>query len=492
MVQLSRWNRLANFFRDRFGRTFLAIVFIVLSMNSANAEPQFPYVAYVTQPDAYVRSGPGQRYYPTQQLQQGYAVEVYRHDGDRWCAIRPPEGSYSWVAAHQVNQLGQGVAEVSAERTVTRVGSLLSTQRSAVQVLLPRGEQIKVLDALSADDPRWLRVAAPAGEFRWIAADDLSAQPPVETTSLAQQAAAWTEQSDASSESLQQPAQKPNAFDHLRESPAVSASKSTADGFIGSPYNPPAIVDSNAMDVVAGSPAELQLAEAISPVVGQAGSSPPRIRIGDQTAAQVPATPRIAELELRLSEIIVRTPAEWDFEPLKAEANSLLVNTDLSGERSNLRDVLEKISRFERVQERYSMTPIAVPQPESLAVSVPIEAPQKEFTGRTSRVRELLKRDFGEEVTTTADLANGIETPLYDAVGQLKPVVSKREKAPRYALVDEKGDVVAFVTPTPDLNLQPYLGQRIGVHGTRGYMQEFQRSHVTASRITPIEGPIRR
>jgi hypothetical protein len=68
----------------------------------------------------------------------------------------------------------------------------------------------------------------------------------------------------------------------------------------------------------------------------------------------------------------------------------------------------------------------------------------------------------------------------------LRPVVSRRPGAPEYALVNEQGRVVSFVTPSPDLNLQPYLGHRIGIVGGRGYIPEFQRAHVTASRVTPL------
>jgi len=63
---------------------------LVLEVGQAR-ESQFPYVAYVTEAEVYLRSGPGQKYYPTQQLPEGFAVEVYRHDGDGWCAVRPPE-----------------------------------------------------------------------------------------------------------------------------------------------------------------------------------------------------------------------------------------------------------------------------------------------------------------------------------------------------------------------------------------------------------------
>src|SRR5690606_38913960 len=109
-----------------------------------------------------------------------YAVEVYRHDGEGWCAIRPPEASYSLVSAHQLKMIDQHTAEVASDGVVARVGSSLGEQRTAVQVMLHRGERLQVLEPASASDP-WVKIAPPRGEFRWIAARRLSRQPPVES-----------------------------------------------------------------------------------------------------------------------------------------------------------------------------------------------------------------------------------------------------------------------------------------------------------------------
>jgi hypothetical protein len=56
--------------------------------------------------------------------------------------------------------------------------------------------------------------------------------------------------------------------------------------------------------------------------------------------------------------------------------------------------------------------------------------------------------------------------------------------------VDERGQVLSFVTTTPDLNLQPYLGRKVGIVGNRGYMPEFQHASVTAARVTPLNDRI--
>jgi hypothetical protein len=52
--------------------------------------------------------------------------------------------------------------------------------------------------------------------------------------------------------------------------------------------------------------------------------------------------------------------------------------------------------------------------------------------------------------------------------------------------VNDAGQIITFVTPAPDVNLQPYLGRRIGVSGARGFMAEFNHRHVTAGRVMPV------
>ena len=208
-----------------------ALVLLALSLTQqlTAAEQSFPYMAYVVHTDAYVRSGPGQRYYPTQQLPQGFALEVFRHDGDGWCAIRPPEGSFSWVAAHEVRLVAGDTAEVIADKTVTRVGSSLSPSRSAVQVLLQKGERVRVAPRGPQDDPNWLRVVPPAGEFRWISASDLGRQAPVEFGNRAAPTGnKWTRArlpgETNQPDEPQQTSHGTNVFDHLRSQTSNAAS----------------------------------------------------------------------------------------------------------------------------------------------------------------------------------------------------------------------------------------------------------------------------
>jgi hypothetical protein len=274
----------------------------------------------------------------------------------------------------------------------------------------------------------------------------------------------------------------------------------------------PNAMDPNAMEVLAGSPAELQLAQfqgqatSLAPPAQLPGSAAatqslvaqPRVRFRGLTPPTGVQVGSVEELELRLSQAVVMPPQQWELSPLEAAANSLLSETKTPSVRAQLREVLDRITRFQEVQNRYqdpAPPTVANLDPfDSVSPTVPSRSePSTALTGLSASVRRRIREDLRADQRVAGAGAPGVaEGPRYDATGLLKPVVSKRENAPQYALVDDQGKVVSFITPTPDLNLTPYVGRRIGVNGTRGFIPEYRRAHVTAGRVTPIDQPIRR
>jgi hypothetical protein len=85
--------------------------------------------------------------------------------------------------------------------------------------------------------------------------------------------------------------------------------------------------------------------------------------------------------------------------------------------------------------------------------------------------------------------------PRFDGAGRLAPVVAQTTAGPQYALMDDKGAVLWFVTPAPGVNLRPYIDRQIGVNGQRGYLTDLKRQHISVQRVTLLEAgtpPIRR
>jgi hypothetical protein len=150
----------------------------------------------------------------------------------------------------------------------------------------------------------------------------------------------------------------------------------------------------------------------------------------------------------------------WNTEGLERDAAQLMSRAQTPADRDAVQSTVSKINQFASISRRAgSPTNSAIATGTSPITPVP---------GQAGPVA-----------------ANASGNP-YDAVGVLRPVVSRRPGAPQFALVDDHGQVLTFVTPTPDMNLQPYIGKRVGVVGNRGYIAEFNRTHVTAARVTPI------
>lgn len=166
----------------------------------------------------------------------------------------------------------------------------------------------------------------------------------------------------------------------------------------------------------------------------------------------------LAAIEVRLSRMASAPTNLWNTERLERDAAQLMNRAQTPAEREAVQTTLAKINRFSSITRKTN-----APGTAALA-----QSGQPPITPLAS----------GPAAT------NG--DGQFDAVGILRPVVSRRPGAPQFALVDDHGQVLSFVTPSPDVNLQAYLGRRVGVVGNKGYIAEFNRSHVTAARVTPM------
>jgi SH3-like domain-containing protein len=181
----------------------------------------------------------------------------------------------------------------------------------------------------------------------------------------------------------------------------------------------------------------------------------------------------LERLELELTVMLIEDPTTWSFESLQERTNVLLDQSRTAVERGRARQLANKIAKFEDIKER---------QEEVLAM--------RDRTDRDSRLYARLRPRDDDEPRTPARLEiDG----RYDGVGQLARVPSPKTGAPRYALVDRSGEVRCYVTPAPGVRLQNYVGQEVGVTGSRsGYLIDQHANHIIARHITPLEGAMLR
>jgi len=367
----------------------LSIVLLQISYavcaQTAQSLTTFPYQAVVVAEEAYVRSGPGGSYYPTEKLSRGQTVEVYRHESGGWCAIRPTNSSFSWLSDRHAKLLENNLAVVIEDGAAARIGSRLSDERHVVQVRLRKDELVEVLEP--PDSNGWIKIAPPSGEFRWIAEADVQPQ--------------------TSSE--------PPPNKEKPETPAVddSAQKPTLS------------------------------AEAFQAELGR--------------------------LELELTAMVLTDPKRWFFDALREQANHLVDVAGTAVARGRARNLVARIARFENIKQR---------QDELLARQAEIKrAAVEEYLAK--RTREPV-----EHLQPQAEVAG-----RFDGTGRLIQVDSSKPGAPRYALTTDKGEILCYITPAPEVNLQQYLGRWVGVVGKRGYVLEQRAPHLTARHIAPLEQP---
>jgi hypothetical protein len=392
--------------------------------------------------------------------------------------IRPPKNSFSWVPDKQLDDQGGDLAEVLDDDVACRIGSELSDKRNAVQVKLKRGEVVEILGREEVEGETWCKIGPPAGEFRWVHAATIKNLGPVSAAAAAEEIATVVP-AIATSQAVTIEAEAKTDATAKNESAAQTNSSASGDSWRASTaptppqtpsatppaeIAPPPLSSITPVEAPAATPATPSGAP--SPTTSTASTrapAPPTAAPPSLDTAGVDLPRQLTDIELRLSRMASAPPQLWNTERLQRDAEQLLARAQTQAERDMIKATLTKIDKFTSLARRYQ-------QPVSAA------------SGDRDAASSVDSRMTLNSATPGAMAADA----RYDAVGVLRPVVSKRAGAPQFALVDERGQVITFVTPTPDVNLQPYLGRRVGIAGNRGFIPEFNRAHVTAGRVTPL------
>lgn len=348
--------------RPRLAGLALAVALGGLSLRGAAAE-EFPYRAYISTDEVNIRSGPGENYYPVLKLARGDAVEVYRHDPGGWYAIRPPEGSCSWVSGEFVALESEGVGVITGDRVVARVGSAFSDIRDVIQVRLDRDERVEVLEArrFSPDGTApqtWYKIAPPAGEFRWVAGKYVSRDP-------------------------QGHAERQRGPSNNLLLARLSASRGAA-------------------------PRD-EASDRIGP-----HAAPPPHRRSDAHRSDIRS--QLEDLDLELSAIVAEEPAAWDFRALSASVEDLLAKADAAADRGHARLLLAKIDRFEDIRRRHD----AVMRPGALTQRRPRELPLRSADRPRAAIPDNPRYDgTGKLAQVVSAKVGGPQYALLDANGEV-------------------------------------------------------------------------
>jgi hypothetical protein len=482
-------------------------LFLTAAAADAPVEDGFPYPVYVAVENAEVVAGPGQRFYATDRLTRGTQVEVYREEASGWLAIRPPDGSFSWVPAEFIERSPDdrdvGRVKDATQAWIGTAAEQVSEHRP--QVTLKTGELVQILGeksvtGKSGQEIKWLKISPPAGEFRWIHLRDVSRQQPkvepparetdsteshpgneepnTPTPALSQREREETEprRLDVGERAMilrdiePQPTRRDSRVEaaQFQSSTGGSESKSLSpDGFVPRKRKdgePPRPATSGTSSSTTNSPAfGRPRSEAL--VATKSVSSPSLPRQIDSPAVTggigADATTReLEQIEVDLSLMLAKDKSVWDLASLEQRTRRLVDQGADPIARGRARLVLEKIKQFEN------------------AFNVADYGPITKGTGPAPATSE-----------TTKPVSGSLADPRYDAKGWLKPVVSRQKEKPvaEYAVVDQDGQPLCFITPSPGLNLHRYLNKQVGIYGRRGYLEELKKPHVVAERIIDLD-----
>ncbi len=439
----------------RYTLTILTVVLFLSFGREASAleEPTFPYTATIDTKEVYVRSGPGKRYYPTEKLQDGEQVEVYRHDPGGWLAIRPPKGSFTWISRRYLNPIGKNLAEITRPRVAARVGSRFSDARDVIQVRLHEGERVELLPIGKNDPKSWARIAPPSGEFRWISSKLVDS--PYQTEGIRQV--------------------------EDRSSPILGKKAANTRPSVGTENRRPTASNPKLVTLVDTPPDE----------------SAPLVRSRPLSSEAIQS--RLDQLQAEFSLMVAEDTTKWSFDSFSNEAESLLNVAETAVDRGKVRLFLRKIDEFSNLQTRHEALATAIARTDrenhrlaTLGSRAWGQRPSNASRTTPSAARRFDTASTVQEVGAKAPATSSAELDRFDGVGRLVRIPNAKEGSPHYALVNKSGGILCYVTPSPGVNLRYYEKRVIGINGSRGYVPEQRAQHVMAKHVQLLEQPILR
>jgi hypothetical protein len=329
-----------------------------------------------------------------------------------------------------------------------------------------------VLDEVRVQEGRhkglWLKVAPPAGEFRWARLEELDLPVglaprtsdvissndipvggvPAGIGKVRETVDAWREVSDSLSQVMTVAGQLPV------EEPEAPEEPSQFGGIAG---------------------AHRLLADWMPVGSGLFDMSPQEPAVTPQAGPQLAPTDELSDIDLALSLAVTGPSQNWNLEALRDRLRVASARAATGTERLRAEAIDARLARFETIQGRH----------QALAARDKVEPSPLRIGSLWSSLGGIGSRPVRPGVMTGGKPADGQNTwtpPDYvETNGRLATVVSRRPDAPRWAIVDINNNVLAFVTPSANVNLAPMVGQQITVRGAKGYMPEYKRPYVVAS-----------
>jgi hypothetical protein len=387
----------------------------------ANSKYQIDGVINV--PLVWVRSGPGEGYYPTAELKQGASITVVGIKFD-WLKVIPPAGSYSYVGAVFVDQSADGkTGKINRNDVNIRAGSVLNAMKTTVQNRLNTGDEVQII----GKEDEYLKIQPPAGAYLYINKQFVTISHPTANPNqpVAQNGSAG--QTGAGQTPIEeQPTNNPRAAQ-------TAVSKATNESASAIVTNTPTTVPSQV------SPQNVAAAPTTAPSpVAAAPSTQPAV------AAAPPPSPEelFTRYEALFAEVSKQPLDQQPLDDLMTKYQSIAKSDGLSEELKNVVAIRIAILKG-RMDNKVKLVEVQQLQKQAAQRQLALQAEQQELAER-------LKHE---------------EVKVFTAVGELEPSSLQIGGGTLYRLVDPATGRTEIYIRTSDEKVTAMMGQFIGVKG---------------------------
>ncbi len=195
-------------------------------------------------------------------------------------------------------------------------------------------------------------------------------------------------------------------------------------------------------------------------------------------------TRALEALRIALSEEVAKPSGTWNLEPIRAEIVQLIEHGSTPLLRGQARLLLERLDEFKNHAQRAAMLGAPLLSAYATTPAAEIAPPAYDARAAAAPVVSAGYKPEDREGTGSVERAAGLQP--FDATGLLIPVFSSSPAQPQYALADDSGQIIAYVTPLAGMKLDHYVNQPVGVRGLRGYLPQLQAKHIQAERVVRL------
>lgn len=194
--------------------------------------------------------------------------------------------------------------------------------------------------------------------------------------------------------------------------------------------------------------------------VATASDAQPLTEPADASAPVNISSPELQQIQFALSREVANPIEQWNLASFKSTIEERLQQSNDPLYRGEARLLIERIDAFIQLKNRSTHTVPASSQVRSQGPLMP---------------------------SNPETPAMWINAGQYDASGWLVPVHATHTGQPEYAITDDRGNTIAYVTAPPGVNLRRYLRQPVGLKGRRGYLPELSANHIVVERAVSLQ-----